>query len=157
MENNKLDTIRKGLLRYFLTMVGVIFLVVVLFEVGVLDYWKGGYTRWTEAEFIVLTVMEVLTVVSIPFSLKFLKFKKIKKQLDKALDRIEKYKELALIRMEILILPMILNTLFYYLFMQTSFGYLAIIQLICLCFITPSKSRCERESALPEETPKEKK
>lgn len=150
MENNKLDNVRKGLLRYFLTMIGVIFLIVVLFEVGVLDYWKGGYTRWAEAEFIVLTVMEVLTVVSIPFALKFLKLKMIKKQFDKAPVRVEKYKELALIRMEILILPMIFNTLFYYLFMQTSFGYLAIIQLICLCFITPSKSRCERESALQE-------
>ena len=149
MKENKMEhlkAVRNVLKRYFITMVAICLVIVVLFEAGLLNYWKGEYAGWEKVEFIVLTIMEVLTVASIPFALKFLKLKFIKSKYDSADDRIEKYKELALLRMEILILPMIINIFCYYLFTQVSFGYMAIIQLICLCFISPSLSRCVRET-----------
>ncbi|MCQ2127831.1 MAG: hypothetical protein MJZ08_00145 [Bacteroidaceae bacterium] len=137
---------KKELNKFFVTMLCISIVIVVLFETGVLDYWKGEYAGMKNFEFIVLTVMEVLTIASIPFALKLLKMKFVKRKFDAAEDRVTKYKELSLIRMEILIMPMIINIFCYYLFMQTSFGYMAIIQLICLCFVCPTMSRCEREA-----------
>ena len=39
-----------------------------------------------------------------------------------------------------------LNTVLYYLFMNTTFGYMAIILAICLPFVYPSEARCEAET-----------
>jgi hypothetical protein len=38
------------------------------------------------------------------------------------------------------------NTLLYYVFMNTSFGYLAIIILLCMPFVYPSKDKCMAEA-----------
>lgn len=146
--NTKLNEVKKGLMKYFITMIVICLIIIVLFETGVLNYWKGEYASMEKFEYIMLTTMEILTIASIPFALKFLKFKFIKRKYDLAEDRIQKYKELALLRMEVLILPMIINIFCYYLFAQPSFGYMAIIELICLCFISPTMPRCERETAI---------
>ena len=43
-------------------------------------------------------------------------------------------------------LPMVLNVLFYYLYgEETSFFYMAVVLLVSLSFIYPSKNRCEEE------------
>ena len=44
-----------------------------------------------------------------------------------------------------LTVPMVVNTLLYYLFMNVAFGYLAIILALCIFFVFPSMSRCEAE------------
>ncbi|MDO5447204.1 MAG: hypothetical protein Q4F34_05455 [Prevotellaceae bacterium] len=156
--NSKLSEVKKGLMKYFITMIVICLIIVVLFETGALNYWKGEYASMEKFEFIMLTAMEIITIASIPFALKFLKFKFIQKKYNMAEDRVQKYKELALLRMEVLILPMIINIFCYYLFKKPSseqpsfsFGYLAIIVLVCLCFISPTMSRCERETAFEEE------
>ena len=149
--NSKLSEVKKGLMKYFITMIVICLIIVVLFETGALNYWKGEYASMEKFEFIMLTAMEIITIASIPFALKFLKFKFIQKKYNLAEDRVQKYKELALLRMEVLILPMIINIFCYYLFAQPSFGYMAIIVLVCLCFISPTMSRCERETAFEEE------
>ena len=65
-------------------------------------------------------------------------------------SRAEELKEQALlkwglIRLILLELPMLCNTLFYYQFMNTTFGYMAIIQLLCLPFVVPTMGRCLAE------------
>lgn len=147
-ENN--DKILRTLRAFFFTMIGVTFLIVVLFECGLLNSIKGSLSGRKQMEFIFLTAMEIITLLSIPLSLKLLRFKPIRKKIEA--DK-RKYTSYAILRMQILILPMIFNTLLYYFFHPLpTFGYMAIIQLICLCFITPSRSRIEEETE--EEEPK---
>ena len=45
-----------------------------------------------------------------------------------------------------LLLPLWADTLLYYLYMNTTFGYLGIILVLCLPFVYPSESRCEAET-----------
>ena len=48
-------------------------------------------------------------------------------------------------RLLALCLPMVINTILYYLYMNVAFGYLAIVLLLALTFIVPTKARCESE------------
>ena len=52
---------------------------------------------------------------------------------------------MASARMMLLAVPLLLNILFYYLFMKVMFAYLAIILAISLIFIIPTVARCESE------------
>ena len=54
--------------------------------------------------------------------------------------------EVGMTRLIILEAPMVINTLLYYIYMNTTFGYLGIILLLCLPFVFPSLSRCEDET-----------
>ena len=47
--------------------------------------------------------------------------------------------------MLMLCLPMVANTLLYYIYMNVAFGYMAIILLLSLCFVLPTMARCEAE------------
>ena len=49
------------------------------------------------------------------------------------------------IRLLLLLLPLCADTLLYYLYMNTTFGYLGIILVLCLPFVYPSENRCEDE------------
>jgi hypothetical protein len=51
----------------------------------------------------------------------------------------------GVLRLGLLSVPMILNTLFYYLFMNVAFGYMAIILFLCLFFVVPTMDRCQSE------------
>ena len=64
--------------------------------------------------------------------------------------RLDSWKEHALfkwglLRLALILIPMVGNTYLYYMFMNTTFGYLAIIQLLSLPFVYPSMSRCKSE------------
>ena len=52
----------------------------------------------------------------------------------------------GLVRLCIIGLPLSLNVLFYYLFMNTTFGYMAIIMALCLPFAYPTLNRCLTET-----------
>ena len=53
----------------------------------------------------------------------------------------------SLVRLEMILLPMLANVVFYYLFMNVAFGYMGIILFLSACFILPTKARCEEEYA----------
>ena len=57
----------------------------------------------------------------------------------------------GLIRLLILEVPMVADTLLYYIYMYTTFGYLAIILLLCLPFVFPTLSRCLDETEVKSE------
>ena len=94
-------------------------------------------------EFVFLTVMELAVVCLIPLALRLFKFKKIKQQIVEHGD--EAHIKWGTIRLDMLLIPMMLNTLFYYLFADNSFGIMAVILFLCLFFVYPSKKRCETE------------
>ena len=53
------------------------------------------------------------------------------------------------LRMLMLCVPMVINTLCYYLFMNVAFAYMAIILFICLFLVYPSLDRCYSEIPEP--------
>ena len=114
---------------------------VVLFEAEILI--PGGLADDKNLEFMILSIMEIATLCLIPLALRLFKFNHIGKQLtDGNGNGLLKWGSL---RMMMLCLPMIANTILYYEFMAVAFGYMAIIGLICLMFIYPSSGRCANE------------
>lgn len=124
------------------SMIGITVVLVVLFETDVLP--SGLMATEKQTEFLLTTLMELLTLASVYMSLRLFKFDKVHQELvTRKADGLRRW---GLIRLAILLLPMPLNTVLYYLFMNTTFGYMAIILAICLPFVYPSEARCEAET-----------
>ena len=115
---------------------------IVLYESGVLE--SGVLTDSKQTEFLAMTGMELTSLAGAFLGLRLFKFQKIH-------DELVTKKEPALLRwgmLRLLILevPMVLNTYLYYMYMNATFGYLAIILLLCLPFVFPTQSRCIAET-----------
>lgn len=124
------------------SMIGITVVLVVLFETDVLP--SGLMATEKQTEFLLTTLMELLTLSSVYMALRLFKFEKVHQDLvTRKADGLRRW---GLIRLAILLLPMPLNTVLYYLFMNTTFGYMAIILAICLPFVYPSEARCEAET-----------
>ena len=121
-------------------------LLIVVYESGWLL--PGAWASDVQTLFWLSIVMELLTVVLIPSALYLFKTKYVHQRL--TAPTAEKPRRLlmwATLRMQMLCLPMVLNTLFYYLFgCQVAFGYMAIILFLCLIMIYPSMGRCLAET-----------
>jgi len=127
---------------FMFSMIGITVVLVVLFETDVLP--SGLMATEKQTEFLLTTLMELLTLASVYMSLRLFKFEKVHQDLvTRKADGLRRW---GLIRLAILLLPMPLNTVLYYLFMNTTFGYMAIILAICLPFVYPSEARCEAET-----------
>lgn len=116
--------------------------IIVLYESEVLE--SGVLTDSKQTEFLAMTGMELTSLAGAFLGLRLFKFQKIH-------DELLTQKEPALLRwgmLRLLILevPMVSNTYLYYMYMNTTFGYLAIILLLCLPFVFPSQSRCIAET-----------
>ena len=123
-------------------MIGITVVLVALFETDVLP--SGLMATEKQTEFLLTTLMELLTLASVYMALRLFKFDKVHQELvTRKADGLRRW---GLIRLAILLLPMPLNTVLYYLFMNTTFGYMAIILAICLPFVYPSEARCEAET-----------
>lgn len=104
---------------------------------------SGTIAGEKDSEFVVQALMEMATIVAIPTALRLFRLRQVK-------DSLIRHKHIALrkwgvIRILLLGLPMIVDVLFFYLFMQPTFGYLAIIVAICMIFVFPGKDRCNYE------------
>jgi hypothetical protein len=123
-------------------MVALALLLVTLYETEVLE--PGMFATQKPVEFILSCMMTLITLGNIYLSMRLFKFKTVKKQLvchpDQALMR------WGILRLQLLTVPMVINTLLYYWFMTVSFGYLAIILLLSLPFVWPSIDRCTTET-----------
>ncbi len=94
-------------------------------------------------EFTVTMLMEIVTIGAIPLALRLFKFRKIHNNLTS--DQTENHQQLLLygvLRIDMLHIPMIFNTVFYYLYMNVAFGYMAIILFLAGMFIFPTMKRC---------------
>lgn len=131
----------------FVNLIVVALLMVVVYETGILT--PGALGGEKTAEFPVLTLMELLTVGIIPLALYLFRIPAVSRALmDKPEEALRKW---GLVRILMIGLTMVANTLLYYLFMNASFGYMAIIAAISMLFIYPSIGRCKEETSRNDE------
>ncbi|MGN0070110.1 MAG: hypothetical protein ACI350_10365 [Prevotella sp.] len=130
---------RRFLNRLFWGFIAICTCIAIAFETDLLPSGIAAYNK--NAEFIAATIMELLTLFIVPVALKLLKFRTIEEKLTDALA----LKKWGTCRILMLGLPMLTNTLFYYLFMHVAFAYLAIIILLSMMFIVPTTERCASE------------
>lgn len=129
-------------------ILAVVLLFVLLFETGFLE---DGLLAAESArvEFAFLTVMELMTVACIPLALMLFKFKKVEAHLKHRHE--EALQKWGVLRLFMLQAPLVVNTVLYYLFLNTSFGYMAIILFLSMAFIRPTKERCDVEAFITED------
>lgn len=136
-----MKTYSKCLMAYLITSVGVALAIVALFETNILL--EGGLCGNAEMEFLITTVMQLVTICMIPLALRLFKTTLVRKYITEKKEK--GHFRMALIRMNMLLIPMITDIICYYLFMKVAFAYLAIILAISLVFIIPTKERCNSE------------
>lgn len=131
----------KRLVMQFWVMIIIPVIVAILYETDVLLAGDLAVAGNESAEFIATIVMELLTLAAIPLALRLFKMAG-----DKICDEasLSRY---SMIRMAMMIVPLWGNTLLYYLFMNATFGYMAIITLIAMVFVYPPKQQSQNDGA----------
>ena len=97
--------------------------------------------------------MELITICLIPISLRLFKFHVVKRAFQSSAEAA--LRKWGSVRLLMLTLPMLVNCWLYYQFMNVAFGYMGIIGLLSLCFVYPSKARCNQETSDQAEEHKE--
>ena len=116
--------------------------IVCLYETEVVV--PGLLATEKQSEFLAMTGMELTSLAAAFLGLRLFKFPKIHEAL--VTQKAPALKKWGLLRLLVLEVPMISNTYLYYLYMNTTFGYLGIILALCLPFVYPSLGRCEAET-----------
>ena len=114
--------------------VGVAVVIAALYELDIQP--SGILAGRPQDEFLSTISMELITIVFIPVALRLFKTKDVEKRLEEG--NIKAFRKWGLVRILMITVPLVLNTLLYYSFMNTTFGYMALILLICLPFIYPA-------------------
>jgi len=132
---------KKLLLCVFILPIIVAMAIAALYETDTLE--SGLLSGSAQSEFIWTALMELITLGGVFLALRLFKFENVHRQLlaEKALA----LRKWGVMRLVLLLLPMVFNTCLYYLYMNTTFGYMAIIGLLCTPFVFPSMSRCQSE------------
>ena len=117
--------------------VGVAVVIAALYELDILP--SGMLAGRPQDEFLSTISMELITIVFIPVALRLFKTKDLEKRLEEG--NIKAFRKWGLLRILMITVPLVLNTLLYYSFMNTTFGYMALILLICLPFIYPASRK----------------
>ena len=134
--------VSKQLMAFYIMQVVLALIIIVLFELNQLP--EGVMADDKESEFALTSVMELITLGAAFLGLRLFKFKSIHNDL---VNRKETAMwKWGMARLLILEAPMVINTLLYYIYMNPTFGYLAIILLLCLPFVFPSYERCVSET-----------
>lgn len=137
-----MEKTQKTLMTAFIVILVLVLLWVVLNETGILESGSGAVSD--QAEFINTTIMEIATLGGAFLGLKMFKFKAIHAEL--VSQKAPALLKWGLLRLALIELPMLSNTIFYYMYMKPTFAYLAIILLLCLPFVWPSMGRCLAET-----------
>lgn len=117
--------------------VGVAVVIAALYELDILP--SGILAGRPQDEFLSTISMELITIVFIPVALRLFKTKDVEKRLEEG--NIKAFRKWGLLRILMITVTLVLNTLLYYSFMNTTFGYMALILLICLPFIYPASRK----------------
>ena len=106
----------------------------------------GSAHENTNSDFLSASIMEVITICFIPVSLRLFKFGAIRQAIkDDKTPLLNTFFAYSLVRLEMLLMPMLVNAVLYYVFMNVAFGYMAIILFLSTLFIFPTQERCEQE------------
>ena len=135
--------ISKQLTFVYVLLVAIALAIVLLYELDVLE--SGVLADSKQTEFVALTVMELTSLAAAFLGLRLFKFHKVHDELV-CLNEPAMLKW-GLLRLLILEVPMVVNTYLYYIYMNPTFGYLAIILLLTLPFVLPTESRCIDETS----------
>ena len=134
--------VSKQLTFLFVLMIAIALTIVLLNECGVVE--SGALADSKQTEFVAMTMMELASLAAAFLGLRLFKFKKIHQDL---VNRKEPaMRQWGILRLLTLEVPMVVNTYLYYMYMNATFGYLAIILLLCLPFVFPSYNRCVSET-----------
>lgn len=134
--------ISKILMIVYMVLVAIALGIIVLYETDTLE--AGVWATEEQSKFLFTTLMELGSLAAAFFGLRLFKFDVVHRDL---VTRQEPaMMKWGLIRLLILEVPMVADTLLYYIYMYTTFGYLAIILLLCLPFVFPTLSRCLAET-----------
>ncbi len=130
-------------LKYLFSLILLVTLLLVLvFESELLL--PGFILVESKVDFVIKYIMELMTIIIIPLSLRLFKFKSVERKL--ATKKQHALLRWGVLRIIMLGIPMIINTILYYGFLAVEFGYLSIILLISMIFIYPSKDKCYYET-----------
>ena len=113
--------------------IGLSLLMIILFETDILA--PGSCGGNLTAEFYTLMAAELITICVVPLALWMFRAKLISGKEHSLL-------RFGILRLSLLVVPMVANTLLYYMFMLPSFGYMAIILFLSIFFVFPSMERC---------------
>ena len=139
-------SISKKLTVIYMSLAALALVVILLYETDILD--AGVMEEQKQSEFILTALMELISLGAAFLGLRLFKFKAVYHDL---VSREESAMwKWGIIRLLILEVPMVVDTLLYYLYMNTTFGYLAIMLLLCLPFVFPSLNRCLAETSKEE-------
>ena len=116
-------------------------LIVLAYETGIAE--QGILAADRVVVFYMQYAMELLTICLIPFALRLFKFRKISQSIK--LGGEKRLLTWSIIRQNMLGYPLLINALFYEWTLSPVFGYLGIIILLCMCFITPTQSKVQNE------------
>lgn len=130
----------------FITAVLLSLIFVFVYENDMLPI--GIWEAEKSKEFVLVTLLELVTICVIPLSLRLFRFNKIHSRL--IADGERSLLVWGSCRICMIGIPMIANTLLYYLFMNVAFGYMGIILFLCLFFVYPSENRCISETSKDE-------
>ena len=134
--------VSQQLIAFYTAQIVLALVIVVLFELDMLP--TGIMADDKQTDFLLTATMEIVSLGAAFLGLRLFKFKIVSKSL---VEQKEKAMwKWGMTRLLILEAPMVINTLLYYIFMNTTFGYLAIILLLCLPFVYPSLNRCLAET-----------
>ncbi|MGM9713978.1 MAG: hypothetical protein ACI3Y5_07680 [Prevotella sp.] len=132
---------QKNLMTLFCSEVALAAVIILLYETNIML--EGGLTGNNSAEFLATTMMELLTIAMIPLALKLFKIEKIAGYIRR--KGAEGHYKASVMRMQMIMVPMLINLVLYYGYMNVAFAYLSIILAISLIFIIPTKTRCDSE------------
>ena len=121
--------------------VAISLIMVVIFENDIII--PGFCAAFGRDEFITATIMELITICSIPVALRTFKFGFVKKQVVANGEKSLHF--WSMLRMCVLCVLMVINTLLYYVFMNVAFGYMGIITFLIIFLIFPTMERLKRE------------
>lgn len=138
-----MKSISRKLTIIYMSLAALTLVVILLYETDILE--TGVLEEKKQSEFILTALMELVSLGAAFLGLRLFKFKVVHNDL---INRQEPaMMKWGTVRLLILELPMLVDTLLYYIYMNTTFGYLAVMLLLCLPFVFPSLNRCLAETS----------
>ena len=125
---------------------GSLLLAAILYILGeFLHVDMGIFAETTRQQrFVCSTVMILLTISLLPLSLRLFKFKRISNDLQQR--KAPALARWGTLRLSIMGALLVVNTFLYYAFeLEASYGYLAVVTLLCMPFVIPTMNRCKEE------------
>ena len=134
--------ISKKLMIVYLALLAIAIGLIILYETETLE--AGVLATEEQSKFLFTTFMELGSLAAAFFGLRLFKFQAVHNDL--VTRKEPAMMKWGLIRLLIIEVPMLADTLLYYIYMNTTFGYLGIMLLLCMPFVYPSMNRCIAET-----------